>query len=127
MNSSGTPPIVQKNRSAPGKPVSNIVTSFGERARLLHRAPEVVGHERQRSKALGRDVPQVLRNIEHLDQAGIACAEHGDVRAVGRRPAQRLLEYFTGHAQFELNLHPDDIRQEGDECLRRMAAHDHMM
>ena len=92
--------------------MSNIVTSFGERARLLAGAAEIVGQERQCGKALGRDVTQVLGHVEHFDEAGVAGAEHGDVGSVGRRPAQRLLEHFAGHAHFELDLHPDDIRQE---------------
>ena len=127
MNSTGTPPIVQKNSFTPGAPASNRVTSFAKAFALSLGAGEVVGQKRQRGEALRRDVAQVLGNIEHLDQAGVATTEHGDVRAVGRRPAQRRLQHVAGNPQLELDLHADDVGEERDECLRRMASHDDVM
>ena len=123
MNSIGTPPMVQKNSSTPGTPVSNR-DIIGERHRLVVGAAEVVGQERQRREPLGSDVTQVLGNIEHLDQTGVAAAEHRHVGAVGRRPAQRRLQHLAGNPHLELNFHSDDIRQEADEGFGRMAAHD---
>ena len=127
MNSTGTPPIVQKNSSEPGNTGVEHRDIVREGTRLLHRPSEVVGHERQGRKALGGDVSKVLGNVEHFDEACLTGADDGDVRTVGWRPAQRLLEHFTGHVQFELDLHTDDVRQESDERLRRMAAHHHVM
>ena len=127
MNSTGTPPIVQKNRFTPGAPASNSSDVVREGLRLVLGAGEVVGQKRQRGEALRRDVAQVLGNIEHLDQAGVATTEHGDVRPVGRRPAQRRLQHVAGNPQLELDLHADDLGEERDECLRRMTSHDDVM
>ena len=99
MNSTGTPPIVQKNRSTPGVPVSNTVTSLAKAFAASCVPVEIVGQKRQRGQALRRDVAQVLRHVEDLDESGVAGADHGDVRAVGRRPTQRRLENFTRHPQ----------------------------
>ena len=124
MNSTGTPPIVQKNRSTPGVPVSKTVTSLANDFRRFVRAAELVGQKRQRGQTLRRDVAQVLRHVEHLDEPRIAGADHRDVCAVGRRPTQRRLQNFARHPQLELHLHPDDVGQKRDEGLGRMASHD---
>ena len=118
MNSTGTPPIVQKNRSTPGVPVSNTVTSLAKPSAASWAPAELVGQKRQRGQPLRRDVAQVLRHVEDLDQSRIAGTDHRHIRAVGRRPTQRRLQNFARHPQLELHLHPDDVGQKRDEGLR---------
>ncbi len=127
MNSMGTPPIVQKNRSTPGIPVSNTVTSSANVVAFSRTPPKSSVRNDSAARPSGAMSRRCSRNVEHFDQARVAGAEHGDVGSVGRRPAQRLLQDLPRHAHLELNLHPDDIGQERDERLRRMAAHDHVM
>ena len=127
MNSTGTPPIVQKNRFTPGTPMSIGVTSLANVLRLVADAAEVLGQERQRCEALRCDVAQMLGNIEHLDQTGVATTEHGDVRPVGRWPAQRRLQHVAWNPKLELDLDADDFGEERDKGLRRMALHDNVM
>ena len=116
MNSMGTPPIVQKNRSTPGIPVSNTVTSSANDLALLLTAGEVVGQKRQRGEALRRDVAQVLGDVEHFDQACVAGAENGHVGSVGRRPAKGLSRVLhPARASRKCTVHPDHVGEERDE------------
>ena len=86
MNSTGTPPIVQKNSSTPGTPVSSAVTSSANEPALSRVPPKSSVRNDSAASPSGR-VAQVLRYVEHFDQAGVTAAEHGDLGAVGRRPA----------------------------------------
>ena len=96
MNSTGTPPIVQKNRSTPGTPVSNRRHVVRRTPSPSHERREVLGEERQPGESLGDDVTQLRRHVEHLDESGVAGAEHGQIRAVAWRPTERLLEHLPG-------------------------------
>jgi len=80
-------------------------------------AAELVGQERQRGQAFRGNLAQVLGYVEDLDQAGVATADHRDIRAVRRGPAKGLLENVTRHAKRELHLHPDHVGEKRNKLL----------